>query len=299
LSWWQLALLVFENFSWVLLIFPLFHLMLIFPDGKLLSPRWRYFVVLESLMVAVMLLFSAFSVRIGPMEGAGWTVANPIGFLPMDVFEQSGIGTFWAVGLVTLTLFGVLALVLRFRRAETTERLQIKWMTFAVAFFGLVYPVVVWLSDEALEIGDLFLALSINLLAVAIAFGVLKYRLFDIDRFISRTVGYSLVVGLLAGVYAVGAIWLPSRLAGESPLFVAGSTLAVAALFNPVRRGVLRWVDRRFYRSPYDTDRLAEDFGVRLRDQTDVVRLTDDWMAVVTGALSPSSIGVWVRGGDS
>lgn len=297
LGWWQLALLSFENFSWVLLIFPLFHLMLIFPNGRIPSKRWRLVVALEIVMVATMVFLSLFAVEIGPQEGdVLWTVANPIGFIPIDAFDRPGVDLAWSVGLITLTVAGVVALVTRFRHADKTERQQIKWMLVAVVFFGLVYPAAITLSGETDGgIADIFLALSINALAVAIAFGVLKYRLYDIDRFVSRTVGYTLVIGVLSTVYIAGAVWLPSQLAGNSPIFVAGSTLAVAALFNPLRRWVQKGVDRRFYRAKYDLDRVAEDFALRLRNPSEAAELTDDWMKVVSEALQPSASGVWVR----
>ncbi|MGH8947860.1 MAG: hypothetical protein ACRDXF_03290, partial [Acidimicrobiia bacterium] len=131
----------------------------------------------------------------------------------------------------------------------------------------------------------------------AVTLAILRYRLFEIDRLISRTVTYAVVAGALALVYGVGAIWLPSRIVGEqTPLFVAGSTLAVAALFNPLRRRVMRWVDRRFNRSSYDLEQITDRFAARLRDQVDADRLADDWAKVVTGTLQPSAVGVWVRG---
>jgi hypothetical protein len=285
----------FEQFSWVLLIFPIFHLMLVFPNGRLLSPRWRVLVVLEAAMILVMVFLGWLSVELGPSEG-DWTAMNPIGFITGDFFEGLIVAV-WNVGLVVLALSGVAALTLRFRRAEKVERQQIKWMFLAVIFFGIIYTTSAVGSGFVVGgLADTLLGLSINLLAIAIAFGVLKYRLFDIDRFVSRTVGYAVVVGVLAVVYVGVAIWLPSSfLDGDSPLFVAGATLIVAALFNPVRRAVLRLVDRRFYRSRYDMERLVEDFSNRLQNRTDIGVLTDDWVGIVTETLQPSAIGVWIK----
>ncbi len=284
----------FEQFSWVLLIFPLFHLMLVFPNGELLSSRWRILVGLEAAMILVMVLLAWFSVELGPSEG-DWAVVNPIGVISTDFFAGSLV-VVWSAGLVVLALSGVAALTLRFQRAQRVERQQIKWMLVAVLIFGIIYTISAVTSGFAVGgLADTLLGLSINLLAVSIAFGVLKYRLFDIDRFVSRTVGYALVIGVLAVVYIGVAIWLPSRFAGDSPLFVAGATLTVAALFNPVRRAVLRWVDRRFYRSRYDMERLVEDFANRLQNQTDVGGLTDDWVGIVNETLQPSAVGVWIK----
>ncbi len=290
----MLTALALDNFSWVLLFFPVFFLLLIFPTGKLLSGRWRYLIVLQALMILTMAVASAFSVELGPLEG-DWTVTNPIGFLPAEFFS-AWFFAIWSTGLIVLALSGIVALFLRFRRGDIAERQQIKWMFLAVIFFALTYSLgAVGTGFEERAWPDLLLGLSINGLPVAIAFGVLRYRLYDIDRFISRSVGYVLVVGLLAAVYISGAVWLPSQLAGNSPIYVAGSTLAVAAAFNPLRRWVQKRVDRRFYRAKYDLDRIAEDFASRLRDGSPASELTDDWMKVVSEALQPSASGVWVR----
>jgi hypothetical protein len=121
-------------------------------------------------------------------------------------------------------------------------------------------------------------------------------RLYD-RRIISRTLSYILVVSALGAVFAVGAIWIPSFIVGEKspPLFVAGSTLVVAGLFNPVRRRVQAWVDRRFNRSRYDTERVMDGFAARLRDEVDPQRLVDGWVEVVDEAMQPSLARVWLR----
>jgi hypothetical protein len=130
----------------------------------------------------------------------------------------------------------------------------------------------------------------------SVTLAILRYRLFDIDRLISRSVTYAVVAGALALVYGFGAVWLPSRIVGEqTPLFVAGSTLAVAGLFNPMRRRVMRSVDRRFNRSSYNLEQITDLFTARLRDQLDADRLIEDWARVVDKALQPSLLGIWVR----
>ena len=126
---------------------------------------------------------------------------------------------------------------------------------------------------------------------------MLRYRLYDFDRVVSRTVSYALLVLILGAVYVAGAVWLPTRIVGEqSPLFVAGSTLAVAALFTPVRRRVMIWVDRRFYRSRYQLEQVMDDFSSHLQDQVDPDRMASDWVNLVSDTLRPTTAGVWVRG---
>jgi hypothetical protein len=147
-------------------------------------------------------------------------------------------------------------------------------------------------------VANALFATLVLVLVASIAMAVLRYRLYEFERVISRTVTYSLVVLILGSVYVLGAAWLPTRWAGgESPLFVAGSTLAVAALFTPVRRHVMRWVDRRFNRSSYDAELVTDSLAARLRDQVDADRLAADWADVVSGTLEPSMVGVWVRAG--
>ena len=133
------------------------------------------------------------------------------------------------------------------------------------------------------------------LIPAAITVAILKYRLFEIDRLISRTLGYALVLTGLGAVYAVGSVWLPAHLVGERPPpFVAGSTLVVAALFNPVRRRALVWVDRRFYRSQYDAQRVIDRFGELLRDELDVGQLRSESMEAVVATMQPVSVSVWL-----
>lgn len=285
--------LAFNNFSWVFLIFPVFHLLLVFPTGQLLSRRWRPVVGLEILMVSTMIILGFFVTEIGPIDG-DWTVPNPIGFVTTAAVD--GIfSVAWGAGLLVVTISGVISIVLRYRNSVAVERQQIKWLLFAVGLFGVIYPSAAQFETVDGGAFDLVLALSLNSIAIAIAIAILKYRLFEIDRVISRTVGYALVIGVLGLVYTTGAVWLPSVLSGESPVFVAVATLIAAALFNPLRRRILQAVDRRFYRARYDSERVVEEFKAQLSDQTDIDRLAADWVSAVTRTMNPSSAGVWMK----
>ncbi len=296
-SLWLVAALAFDNFGWILFIYPVFHLLLVFPSGGLLGKPWRSVAALEVAMVTTMITLSVFGTPTGPFDES-WKVENPIGFLSTTIFNSGLFTVMWTAGLVLITVAGVTSMTKRFRHAQTVERQQIKWLFYAVTMFGVVYTLAAIFSDFSTGgVFDLLLPITLINIAVAIAIAVLRYRLFEIDRVISRTVGYAVVVALLALVYAAGAVWLPSRLTGESPLFVAGSTLAAAALFNPLRRRVLHAVDRRFYRARYNAEKVIEEFAVHLRSQTDVHSLTRDWVAVVTETMQPSSVGVWLNNG--
>ncbi|MGA7282850.1 MAG: hypothetical protein WBZ40_13860 [Acidimicrobiia bacterium] len=290
---WLVTRALLASFSWILFVFPLFHLLMTFPTGRLLSPRWRILAGLEGLMMLTMIFLGTFSAQVG-VEGS-WAVPNPIGFISVNIFDGP-FDTVWSFGLLVLTVAGPTAMVLRYRRAGTVERLQIKWLLYAVGLFALVYGGSAVQSGDSGSLFDLMFPISVAVIGIAIAMAVLRYRLYEIDRIISRTVGYVLVIGFLAMVYVTGAVWLPTRLGGDSPLFVAGSTLAVAALFNPVRRRLLHWVDRRFYRTRYNAERVVDGFVDSLRNRTDLDGLAAEWVAAVTETMQPASIGIWVRG---
>jgi hypothetical protein len=140
-------------------------------------------------------------------------------------------------------------------------------------------------------------AIWVLILVASIALAVLRYRLYDFDRVVSRTASYALLVLILGAVYVVGAVWLPTRIVGEeSPLFVAGTTLAVAALFTPIRRRVMNWVDRRFYRSRYQMELVIHEFSSHLQDQVDPDQMASACVGLITDTLRPTTAGVWVRG---
>lgn len=291
-----LAALAFDNFNWVLLIFPIFHLLLVFPTGRLLSPRWRWVAVLETVMILVMLVISVFPQPATPFSQA-WSVDNPIGLFSASFLDGPFLDV-WTAGLAVVTMAGVVSLVVRFRRASPVEREQIKWLVFAVAIFAIFYILAAvtegWSSNGWL---DFFFALSLVNIGVAIAIAVFRYHLFDIDRIISRTVGYTLVITVLGGIY-LGLVTLTTTLIPtQDSLAVAGATLAAAALFNPLRRRVQRTVDRRFNRSGYQAQVVSDRFATTLRESLTTDQLTTEWTRTVEHTLQPSTVGVWVKHG--
>jgi FtsH-binding integral membrane protein len=224
---------------------------------------------------------------------ASWSINNPIGFLPESV--NPVLNYVYGIPMITVLVVGVFALIIRFRRSDEAVRAQIKWVSLSLIVFvvTLLFRFATYPGEDLLS--QVLFSAATAFIPVSMTLGILRYRLFDIDRLISRTVGYVVVVAALGSVYVLGAVWLPSRLLGEQPtLFVAGSTLAVAALFNPVRNRVLAWVDRRFYRSQYDAQRVVDDFTGRLRNRLDVEQLISESMSVVAEVMHPSAIAVWV-----
>lgn len=272
-------------------------LLLLFPTGRLSSPRWRVvtgLAALGTLMMATGLIFS-------PESFDDLQVSNPIALdeehILLLLFEGGG---FYLLTLAIILSF--LSLFWRYRLGSGVERQQLKWAVFgmAMATMGLVGPAVWELVNGRAEIpGELenFLVMvGLTIIPVVIGLAVLKYRLYDIDRIISRTVSYALIVGLLAVVFAAGVVVVPNAFnLGDSPVLVAVSTLAVAALFNPLRRQVQSLVDRRFNRSRFDAERIVEGFAGSLRDRVDSDGVVVGWLGVVSETMEPSSLGVWVR----
>jgi hypothetical protein len=184
--------------------------------------------------------------------------------------------------------------VIRYRKGTRVEKQQIKWLLLAVLVFGLVYAVPVFNEDwQGGLLLDLLLVVSLIGIPVAILFAVTRYRLYEIDRLLSRTLTYALVAGILAGFVAVVAGLVGSRF--QEPWLVAATTLAVAGMFNPLRRRIQRWMDRRFNRTRYDIAEVIAAFTNSLQVEIDPARLTTGLLDVVSGTMQPASVGLWVR----
>ena len=274
---------------------------LTFPTGTLPGPRWRWPVGLVVAMVAVYMV--AIVIRPGPIGGGG--PDNPLTpWLPAvspNVFEI--LGALATIGSLSLPLgagLGVAAIVIRFRRSQGDQRQQLKWFLAAMA------PAAVLLPIGSSEVGvrfpliNLVSVATVPIVAVSVAVAILRFRLYDIDRIISRTIAYAVVTGLLAATFGTTILLLQAVLTaftqGET-IAVAASTLAVFALFQPVLRRVRRAVDRRFDRARYDGERTASAFSVRMRDATDLPTVAQDLDVTVRRAIAPSSVGLWLRGG--
>ena len=188
------------------------------------------------------------------------------------------------------------SLVLRFRRARGIERQQLRWVALAAALMLLAVPVVLVAVVLGIPVlAEWAPAVWVAVLPVAVGAAILRYRLYDLDRIISRTLAYGLLTLLLGGGYAVVVLGLGQLLGRESPLVVAAATLAVAALFQPARRRVQAVVDRRFNRRRHDATRIIEGFGAHLRDQVDLDTLTADLLAVVDETMQPTQVSLWLR----
>ena len=226
----------------------------------------------------------------GPLMDEGRP--NPYAVPAIDRFADLA-GALAGLCLLLGLGFGVFSLFVRFRKAGAMEKQQIKWFLFA----GFLLAPALMISDATQQsgIGPVVLGVGMIALPLSIGIAILRYRLYEIDRIINRTVVYGVVVGLLVAVYAGGVIVFQQLLPERGDLAVAASTLGVAALFNPLRRRVQSLVDRRFYRSRYDALQVVEAFSARLRDEVDLQALTSELAEVVRDTVQPNTISVWLK----
>lgn len=271
-------------------------LLLLFPTGHLPSPRWR--VVGWMAATSMALLFVGLSLSSSAFEGL--PVENPYALESSSplVLVLEGGGFYL---LVAAILASVASLIVRYRRAVGEERQQLKWVAFGVVMLGLgIAGSVLWeLINGSAELSDdtenFVIAVSLTMVPISIGFAILRYRLYDIDRIISRTLSYGVLSVLLAGAYVGLVFVLRELLPFEGGLPVAVSTLGVAAAFNPLRRRVQGFVDQRFNRSRYDAVRVIEGFSRRLRTEVDLDQLGRDLLAVAVESMQPASVSLWVR----
>jgi hypothetical protein len=275
---------------------------LLFPDGRPPSPRWRWVLWLY-LAAAALYLVGVLIASAGAIAGHDIRVDASGNLLVLS--HPAGSSAWW--GAVEAVFFPVLALgwlgslagqVASYRRSSGVRRLQLKWLLAGSVSAAIGTPLTVFLSGmrglPALVGG---IAGAVALLAIPVCMGVaiLRYRLFDINRVISRTLAYAIVTGLLVGVYA-GIVLLATRVVSvKEPVAVAGSTLAVAALFNPLRRRVQRAVDRRFNRARYDADNIVAAFAARLQDPAGPDSVQEALASTVQNALEPAYLSVWLK----
>ncbi len=273
-------------------------LILWFPTGRVPSPRWRWVQWLGGLFVGFVGIMGLFADRLCVDGSDGqcdvW-VDNPIGIPGVPNPEYGAISTPILAIMVVFLALAVASLAVRLLKAKGVERQQLKWLGIDAIFF------VAWMlvPEQVMPIwlNNLLLGVAVVGLPVSISLAVLRYRVYEIDRIFSRTVSYVIVVVLLGATYALGLAGLTSMLDTESSLAVAAATLAVAALFNPLRKRVQGFVDRRFNRSRYNAQRVIDEFAGSLRDRVDGRQLVSGWVDVVSKTMHPASAGVWLREG--
>ena len=277
-------------------------LVLLFPDGRPPSPRWRWVLWLY-LAAATLYLVGVLVASVGAIAGHDIRVDASGNLLVLS--HPTGSSMWWGVvegvflPVVAVCWLGsVVAQVASYRRSSGIRRQQLKWLLAGSATALICVPLTVYLSGmRGLPglAGGITGAVALLAIPVCMGVAILRYRLFDIDRIISRTLAYAIVTGLLVGVYA-GIVLLATReVSINEPVAVAGSTLVVAALFNPLRRRVQRAVDRRFNRARYDADRIVAAFAARLQDAAGLDSVQDELASTVQNALEPTYLSVWLR----
>jgi hypothetical protein len=276
---------------------------LLFPDGRVLSPRWRWLVWLGIAGLCAVVL--GLAIRPGPIDSV------PILDNPLGIQEAAGLARFLTEGPGGLldgavVLAAVLSLILRIRRSRGMQRQQMRWFVFSVVMFVVVFLAaqILWAVVEEPESGGpadtfgfLAIMLSLIFIPVSMGIGILRHRLYDIDTVVNKTLVYGGLTAILALAYVGSVVALQNVIPGadDSDLTIAGSTLAVAALFRPLRARIQGFIDRRFYRRKFDTQRTLESFSSRLREDVDLDHLSADLLGVVRDTMQPAHASLWLR----
>jgi hypothetical protein len=300
LAFTAVAAWIYSNLFTVPVLIMVVGIPLIYPNGRLLSPRWRWLVAL--LIWSLVTFIARQGLRPGLMPDT--TFENPFGIAGieplLDVLQLPDV-----FGLA-LFVGAIASVVIRYRRAGRVERQQLKWLIGATALSAVAWSVVTIGeavgASTVVAIGWISALLAFSALPIAIGIAVLRYRLYEIDRIISRTIAWALVTGVLVAVFASVVVMLQTALIGITQgqtLAVAASTLVALALFQPLRRRVQHVVDRRFDRARYDGERTVASFTGRLRGEVDLDALEGAFADTVRDALHPSSAVLWVRSGPA
>lgn len=284
----------YSNWFW----YPLLGLvstftLLVFPTGRLPSPRWRPVAILSVAAIAVPTVLGALQPNVGDTA----TVPNPIGLAGIPDPEGGLLGGVTLVTLAACVVAGALSLVVRFRRSRGVERQQVKWFTYAGAILAGYFILDEYLPDSAVFTAAF--GAAVGLVPIAAGIAILRYRLYDIDRLIRRTLTYALLSALLAGVYAGAVLMLGQvfgHMGGHPPSWaIASATLAIAVLIQPTRLRIQGQVDRRFNRSRYDAEQTVAAFTVRLRDELDPEAVGVQLLAAARHTMQPSQASLWLR----
>jgi hypothetical protein len=271
-------------------------LLLLFPDGRLPSRRWRPVGWLA--VAAIITIGSGTAFTPGPLVDKS-EIRNPLGLalLAGSLLEEGGVG--WLL-LPASVVLSASSMVVRFRRATGEERQQIKWFALAATFAAVGWVALTFTYEtELIGAAQLLQLLSLLSIPLAVGIAVLKYRLYDIDLVINRTLVYGSLTAILALIYFGSVVLLRGLLFGftgqSSQLTVVVSTLLIAALFNPLRRRIQGFIDRRFYRRKYDATKTLDAFSARLRDETDLDALSHEVVEVVRETMQPVHVSLWLR----
>jgi hypothetical protein len=283
--------------GWIVAFTLIPLLLLLFPDGRLPSPRWRFVAWAVVVAGALALILNPFT----PGRSGFAPVDNPFGVGGVAGRAIFVLATASVLVVLVAIVPSALSLVFRYRRASGVERQQIKWFAYAAVLFGSLIPLDLLGLDEPLgdALWNLINAVASIGIYAAVGVAILRHRLYDIDVIINRTLVYGALTGSLALVYLGSVVSLQTLFralaGGGSQLVIVASTLAIAALFSPLRRGIQVFIDGLFYRRKYDARKTLATFGARLRDEVDLDHLADEFVAVVERTVQPAHASLWLR----
>src|SRR5215203_388164 len=290
------ALAWVSSWVWIVHFGPFIFLALLFPDGKLPSPRWRPF----AWLVALVITGGTVAVAFFPETAARVTPVNS----PLGIEVAANVINPVETMVYALALTAVASLLVRLVRSTGIERQQVEWFAYAIGLLA-VSTTLAFVVSEALDaewlgwISSVLVIVSIVALPIAMSIAILRYRLYQIDRLINRTLVYGSLTAILALVYFCAIVVLQRILnfvtGHESTLTIVASTRLIAALFTPLRHRTQSFIDRRFYRSKYDARKTLEVFSVRLRNETNLDALHDDLVDVVKETMQPTHVTLWLR----
>jgi len=290
------------------LFWCLILLLLWFPDGQLPSRRWRYLYIWLFLAGAVLFLsnFESGPNWNGGADAGGIVIDNPYGWLPANTTYYVGFSAF--ISHILIMILAAVSLIFRYRVAGQLVRLQLRWFVMGSFIFVILFFLPVFTVFYEFKKGFDYLLLVLGQAAIiplylAVGVAILRYRLYDIDLIIRRTLQYTLLTGMLALIYIGSVILLQSLVenltAEQSPLVIVLSTLAIAGLFNPLRTRVQDFIDRRFFRQKYDAEQTLARFAAVARDEVDMDKLTGALLEVVEETMQSESLSLWLKKEES
>jgi hypothetical protein len=282
------------------LLVPATFVLLLFPNGRLVGRRWRAVEIVAAAGVAGALIHE--SLTPGLLGGTRRSFENPFGVSALDPV-LGAIGAVAVIALVISVVGAIASLLVRFRRGSEVERQQVKWLLYAGALpplawvAGLSLEAVLGSTESVTNVTNALLSIAVAAIPVAIGIAILKHRLYDIDLIINRTLVYGALTALLAATYFCIVVAMQNVIPGadDSDLTIAGSTLAVAALFRPLRARLQGFIDRRFYRRKFDAQQTLESFAQTLREEIDLEALTGELVSVVDRTMKPTQVSLWLR----
>ena len=298
------TMLIFSETASIIRLMSSMLLILWFPDGQPPSPRWRFihwwaavsFVLLTLQLFAEQIPWSDIQGVVGGLP----TVANPIGFLPDSLNPTlSLLMTIGFFSLLIMSFLAVVSIIIRYRSAGATVRAQILWFVMGSLSYAIVWIIFLLTIDTYPELAGALGNLAILPFYFAIGIAITRYRLYDLNVIIRRTLVYTLLTASLALVFFGGVTLLQNlfqAISGQqSPVSIVLSTLAIAALFNPLRLRIQNTIDRSFYRKKYNAEKALAEFSATARDETDIEQLSDHLIAVASMAFEPESVGLWMK----